>query len=875
MAEDRLSVYRGKRDFTRTSEPSGQVIAEAPGRARFIIQKHAASRLHYDLRLEHEGVFLSWAVTRGPSLDPADKRLAVEVEPHPLDYGDFEGTIPKGEYGGGTVMLWDRGRYELGGDLSMDRALANGHLSLTFAGERMRGGWSLVMIRHERGRPTKHHNWLLIKHEDAFARPGDGDAFLESTAFSVASGRDMETIAKAEGSPPRPFMTGRPLAADAQWSTTPREAGKTSSSRDRIPDFVPPQLATLAPHPPSGSGWVHEIKFDGYRMQLRREANEARLRTRKGLDWTARFPEIAEDALCLPEGLYDGEIVALDAEERPDFAGLQAALSRRDSRDLVFFLFDRLHDGTADLCGLPLTARKRSLKTALEVCQSPRLRYVSHFEQAGRAVLESVCRMDLEGVVSKRVDAPYASGRGEAWVKAKCRGGQDVVIGGYATTSGVFRSLLAGVWRGDALIYVGRIGAGFGRAVTEALVGRLRSLETDTSPFALGSPRGSAVIHWVRPELVAEIEFAGWTGDGRLRQASFKGLREDLPSREVGGEPQGQRSSDRTPARAEASGAVVQAQRAGSRRGVMVRGITISHPEKVLWPQTDRGAAITKRSLAEYFDAVGTALLDYVRGRPCSLIRTPDGIEGQTFFQRHAGAGASALITQVAVRGDRKPYLQLDSIEALIAAAQSGATEIHPWNCLPGEPDLPGRFVFDLDPDEGLDFVRVIEAAHEVRDRLAEVGLTSFLKTTGGKGLHVVAPLRRERRDHPDWPTAKAFAREICDRMAADSPAAFTTNMSKHARKGKIFLDYLRNDRLSTAVALLSPRARSGAPVSMPLSWTQARAGLDPSAFTLWTVPERRTRSDPWASYQDEAGSLATALEKLQTQGRRRRPVSA
>jgi bifunctional non-homologous end joining protein LigD len=875
MADD-LETYRAKRDFRKTPEPNGRARVAPVERRRFVVQKHAATRLHYDFRLEHDGVFLSWAVTRGPSPDPEEKRLAVEVEPHPLDYGDFEGTIPKGQYGGGTVMLWDRGWWEPDPGKSIDEMLKKGHLSFRLDGARLKGGWHLVRLR--RRDREKRNNWLLIKADDEAARRDDGDGLVRDYAGSIASGRSMEEIAAGVGKAPTPFITKVKRGAKAVWSTTesspeasaaaaaertgapkPQRASRTTlkpKAAAHLPAFVEPQTCKLVDRPPSGPGWGHEIKFDGYRMQLRVEGGRAQLRTRKGLDWTSRFQEIARDAAALPDCVLDGEIVALNGDEKPDFAGLQAALSSGKTGALVFFLFDELFGEGEDLRPLPLRERKARLHDLLtRKKHSNRLRFVEHFEAPGDAVLASACRMDLEGIVSKRLDSPYRSGRGDSWTKAKCRGGQELVIGGWTTTGDKFRSLLAGMWRDGEFVYVGRVGTGFGSDKLQRLLPRLKAVETDRSSFTgPNAPKKTAEVHWVKPELVAEVEFAGFTGEGLVRQASFKGLREDKPAREVGaetaegGEPA---PAARPPARRKPSETVVC-------------GVALSNPDKVLWPRTDGEPAVAKRDLARYLESVGDWILPYVRGRPCSIIRTPDGIDGgQRFFQRHAGAGTSSLITLVSVSGDRQPYIQFDTLEALIAGAQSGATEFHPWNCLPGKPDLPGRFVFDLDPDEAVPFERVVAAAREVRDRLEACGLTGFLKTTGGKGLHVVVPFIQDPKKPVGWPEAKAFTQQLVAQMAADTPAAFTTNMSKKVRTGRIFLDYLRNDRMSTAVALLSPRARAGAPVSFPLAWSQARKGLNSASYTLLTAPKLMRRRDPWAGWEESARPLKEAIARM------------
>jgi bifunctional non-homologous end joining protein LigD len=861
MASPKLAKYRAKRDFSRTAEPSGEAPAPASPRLRYVIQKHAASRLHYDLRLEADGVFKSWAVTRGPSLDPADKRLAVEVEDHPLDYGDFEGTIPKGEYGGGTVQLWDRGYWAPEDGADPLRALKKGELKFVLEGEKLHGGWVLVRLR-DRER-ERRHNWLLIKYRDQAARPHDGADVLDEDA-SVASGRGMDEIAAGKGKAPKPFIRKAAGKPDAVWRSdrAEGEASAGDAPRADMPEFVEPQLTQLVGRPPSGDNWVHEVKFDGYRMQLRIKAGRSALRTRKGLDWTARFPEIAKAGEGLPGGLIDGEVVALDDAGAPDFAALQAALSAKATERLVFFAFDALFAEGRDLRDLPLRVRKTQLQAmlgALKGRPAQRIRYVEHFESGGEAVLRSACRMSLEGIVSKRIDAPYRSGRGETWTKAKCRAGHEVVIGGWTTTGPAFRSLIVGAFRDGKLVHLGRVGTGFGKDKLDRLLPALKAVETDASPFVgPGAPKRAVSVHWAAPRLVAEIEYAGFTADGLVRQASFKGLREDKPADEVTPEapaPLGEPLAEPKPAKARAAPKPAASN--------VVMGVTVSHPDKALWPDDGAGAPITKLDLARYYEAVGAWMMPHLQGRPCSIIRAPDGIGGECFFQRHAGKGTSSLLEIVSVSGDRQPYLQIDRKEGLAAVAQTAAVELHPWNCWPGAPDLPGRLVFDLDPAPELGFEDVIDAARAIKDRLEALGLESFCKTTGGKGLHVVTPLTRDAR--LDWPTAKAFAREVCARLAADEPARFLINMAKAKRTGKIFLDYLRNDRMSTAVAPLSPRARPAAPVSMPLTWPQVKKGLDPKKYTLRTAPALLARSKAWDGYAAAARPLRDAIDKLGT----------
>jgi bifunctional non-homologous end joining protein LigD len=835
MAARALSTYRAKRDFSKTAEPSGRARAAPSARLRFVVQKHAARRLHYDLRLELDGVFKSWAVAKGPSLDPADKRLAIEVEDHPLDYGEFEGTIPSGEYGGGTVQLWDRGYWIPEGGRSPQQAFDSGDLKFALEGSRLSGSWVLVRMRGNRYGGKRTH-WLLIKHRDADAKPGDADELLEEDR-SVASGRTLAQIAGGIGKRPKPVM-----------------AAKT-------PAFVEPQLAKLVDRPPEGPRWAHEVKLDGYRVQLRVSHRRSVIRTRAGLDWTDRFSAVAKDARDLPDCVIDGEIVSLDQRRNPSFSALQAALSEGRSEDLLLFAFDLLFEGREDLRTLPLSERKTRLEALLSHGKAGgRLHYVAHLAASAREVFSSACKLGIEGIVSKQLDAPYRSGRTGSWTKAKCRAGQEVVIGGWTLGEGTVRSLLAGVYRGKELAYVGRIGTGYGREVAKVLLPSLEKLTRLASPFrGDDAPPGGKNVRWVEPTLVAEIEFAGWTDSGMIRQAAFKGLRHDKPARDVVAEIPTAEHGPMHNRRSRAKRDRVAAEKVTARRpadhpgSATVLGVAISKPDKALWPDAGDDQPVTKLDLAHYYESVGDWMLPHLAGRPCSLLRAPDGIGGEQFFQRHAAAAMS---------GAKAPYMQIDGVEGLIAAAQSGALEIHPWNCAPGKPEIAGRLVFDLDPAPDLEFAAVIAAAIEIRDRLEAAGLESFCKTTGGKGLHVVTPLEAGKAAIR-WPVAKNFAHLICAQMAQDSPAKYLDNMSKSRRVGKIFLDYLRNDRTATAVAVLSPRARAGAPVSMPIHWRQVRRGLDPSRFTLRSVPALLRKGKPWEGYDGAARSLADAIRTV------------
>lgn len=820
---DSLTLYRKKRDFSKTPEPEGQ--PEAGQGRRYLIQKHAATRLHYDFRLELGGVLKSWAVTRGPSLDPHEKRLAVEVEDHPVAYGGFEGSIPKGQYGGGTVMLWDEGSWEPLGD--PQKGLAKGKLEFRLHGKRLHGEWTLVRMR-PREKDKGRNNWLLIKRTDAEAKPGDNDKLLEKNATSIASGRSMEKIAAAKGS----VWQGKPKRGTAEKTAAKKIPPEKTS---RLPGFIAPQLATLSAAMPTSHDWVHEIKFDGYRALAYVQNGKARIFTRSGLDWTHKFGALAHALATLPNQplILDGEIVAITPEGRSSFKALQRSLGENCAENLQYYVFDLLYRNGADIMPMPLLARKRHLRRLLKKPLAGKIFYSEHVNEYDASMLTRLCGMELEGVISKQADAPYRSGRGTLWLKTKCHRRQEFVIGGFTEPAHAGRgigALLIGYRKGGAWIYAGKVGTGFDTKTSMALRRKLDALRQRSMPFAGITPDGRRGASWVKPELVCEVEFTEWTPEGRLRHPSFQGLREDKPATEVG--------------RDEAK-AGTEPMPKNPKGSVAIGGIIISHPDRHIYPGTD----ITKARLAEYYHHIAPHILPHVKGRPLSMLRCPEGAGEPCFFQRHIARGQSPHLYDagVPVKGRDENYMMIKDEKGLITLVQWGVIELHPWGCLADKPTLPDRMVFDLDPDPAVPFAQVMAGAGEVRERMQEFGLRSFVKTTGGKGLHVVMPLTRAY----GWGTVKAFARAVAESMQRDTPGRYIAKASKEARKGKIFVDYLRNDLTATAVAAFSARAREAAPVAMPLDWSELKASLRPAAFTIETVPSRLAgrRADPWEEF--------------------------
>jgi len=802
-----LKTYQDKRDFARSAEPKGKVAAKAaraPHGLRFVVQKHDARRLHFDFRLELDGVLKSWAVTRGPSRDPADKRLAVRTEDHPIAYGDFEGTIPKGQYGGGTVMLWDEGTWRPRGD--PHEGLKKGLLKFEIDGKRLKGGFALVRLAKKAR--EKRENWLLVKERDRYAAPSENP--IEEWTTSMATGRDLDEIAKG--------------APDT------RKRGKDTTTKKRLPKFIAPQLATLVDAPPAGDDWLHEIKYDGYRAIAAVGAGHCRIFTRSGQDWTEKFANVATALrdLDVESALLDGEIVALDDDGRSSFAALQHGL-KEGKTPLTYFVFDLLELNGRDLRKEPLRHRKEILKRLLQ--SPPRaIRYSDHVVGHGAEVLAKACGMHLEGIVSKRAEGTYLSKRTKSWLKSKCSGNDEFVIGGFRRSSKKgrpFASLLLGEYEGKDLHYRGRVGTGFDDKQMAELAARLSRLARKTSPFVDAGREAGHDAQWVTPELVAQVAYTERTRDGRLRHPSFLGLRGDKPAKDVKAQTDADMPAKK-PTKSKAD------------------GVRLTSPEKVMFAE----AEITKQELADYLLSVSGRMLPHVKGRPLSLVRCPDGADQSCFFQKHTMKGMPSQLKAVPIKesdGKTADYLMIDSAAGLAAAAQIGALELHIWGSHWRTIEHPDRLVFDLDPDGGVTFADVRAAARDVRDLLTAAHLESFALVTGGKGIHVVVPLDASQ----DWDTVKTFAKGVATKLAANEPQRFTATMSKAKRKGRIFIDWLRNERGATAIAPYSPRANAIASVATPVTWAELARIDRASAFTIPGVLRRvrQQKADPWKRY--------------------------
>lgn len=848
MANPSINEYRRKRDFRRTSEPDVTVPPGEPAVSQaghvYVMHKHAARRLHYDLRMEQDGVLRSWALPKGPPLEHADKRLAVQVEDHPLEYGSFEGTIPKGEYGGGTVMLWDVGLWQQNGRNDDEQ------IDFILTGAKLKGAWTLVRMRNWDVR-GKGKQWLLIKRSD---HPQHD---LHPDDLSVATGRSMEEIAAgAEG-----HEAERPAPPVASELPGAREAPP--------PAILPPQLATLGERAPTGKAWLHEIKFDGYRIVAHIEHGKARLMTRNGHDWTARLRTQARQLEALPvqQAILDGELVALTAGGASSFRELQEALSRKQTAALTYQAFDLMYLDGCDLSAVPLLERKQALAQLLQAADYEPggvVRYSDHVQGQGPEFFEQACSLGLEGIVSKRADAPYRSGRSGLWLKAKCaRQSAEFVVGGYTPPAGArsgFGALLLGTLRNGQLEYSGRLGTGFSSRQLEQLHAQLQRDEIAKSPFA-PSPTlsGTRGVHWVKPTLVVAVEYAERTRDGLLRQPSFIGLREDMAPEEI--EPVAATLEEEIHAS-------VSARRAGT-GAVEVAGTGLTHPERILYPEQ----GVTKLALARYYESIQEWVLPWLAQRPLVLLRCPEGRtegEGQKgcFYQKHMGKGQARPVPRIAIHegGEVRDYVYARSLADILALVQHGVLEFHTWGCRVGDIEHPDLLVFDLDPAPEVAWSEVLRTARGLRERLHGLGLTAFPRTTGGKGLHLVVPLQPHTNGNTgaDWDTVKNFARAVSEQHAHDEPRLLTTNMALSKRRGRIYLDYLRNTRGSTAIASYSPRARPHAPVAVPLRWDELSVALRSDHYTVETLPRRlrALKADPWEGFFEAAVPLGAEMLK-------------
>ena len=842
---ERLEEYRRKRDFTRTREPAGGTDRNGTSEL-YVMHKHAASHDHFDLRLEQDGVLRSWALPKGPSLVPGEKRLAVEVEDHPLEYADFEGSIPEKAYGGGTVMLWDRGRWRLKGRSRKDR------IDIELDGERLKGSWTLTRMSGKR--QDKHgRNWLLIKRHDDKPRM-EASLSVELDA-SVASGRSMSEIAEAHDE-----------TNSLNAVHLPDPALLTNARKAALSQVATPQLATLAREVPTQGEWLHEIKLDGYRLLAHIDKDGVRLTTRNGKDWTQRFPEIARALAALPitTARLDGEVVALGEDGISRFGQLQEALSNQRTASLVYFLFDLPYFEGHDLEDVPLRERKRTLKALLDAANmhTGTLRYSDHLDSQGRAFYERACQMGLEGIICKRADSRYQQKRSRDWLKVKCASHEEFVIGGYTDPSGSrsgFGSLLMGAHDQEGLIYAGRVGTGFNTRQLTQLSATLQELEVERSPFH-GKVPDSRAVHWVRPELVIEVEFTERTRDGRLRHPIFRGLREDRNPEEIRMTAAKQSAATQTTDTASPKGASKARQTSSDKRknAVSLLGVRLTSPDRVLFPEQ----GLTKLDLARFYEQIHEWVLPHLARRPLSLVRCPQGRNDECFFQKHPRRAIPASVPRIDVpeKQGSAEYVYVESPADLVGLVQAGALEIHPWGSRIDRLDQPDLLVFDLDPDEGIAWQEMLRVAGTLRERIESLGLTAFLRTTGGKGLHLVVPLEPAA----NWDQAKAFAKSLAEAHASDDPKRLTTNMSKAKRAGRIFIDYLRNARGATAVGSYTVRARQNAPVAVPIRWDELNAALRSNRYSVENLRRRLSalRADPWADFHAAARPLDADLLK-------------
>jgi bifunctional non-homologous end joining protein LigD len=847
-AQDPLRAYKSKRDFAVTPEPADGGRAEGPSDAdqlKFVVQKHWASSLHYDFRLELDGSLKSWAVPKGPSFDPSVKRMAVQVEDHPLDYADFEGTIPHDQYGAGKVIVWDAGTWIPLHD--PQQGVRDGNLKFELHGHKLHGRWVLVRMKDN---GEKQPAWLLIKEKDSYARASAAYSVIDEMPASVKSLAPAPTGATAtaarEG---QRGQRGKSAASDRDLHDLPRDAVPSE-----LPRSLAPQLATLVTGPlPDAAEWIYEIKFDGYRILVRNDASGPRFLTRNGHDWTTKVRPLqsAFERLALPPGWYDGEIIVPNEAGIPDFGALQQSFDSRRANDMLLYLFDVPYVAGNDLRKVPLEARREVLKGLLAAAGADDLiRFSEAFDGDAQSVLASACKLGLEGVIAKRRTSSYQSSRSADWVKLKCTKRQEFVIGGFTAPQGArtgFGALLLGVYDAQgALQYVGDVGTGFSEKVLKDLKKALDSRVQGTSPFAAG-PKIAGRPTWVAPSLVAEVSFGEWTRAGRIRHAVFRGLRSDKEASTIVREHALHMPSDK-PSNTDPS----------PQSPALSDRLKVTNPQRVI----DARSGTTKLELVRYYGLVGELMMKHLKGRPVSLVRAPDGVEGQLFFQKHLDTGKFPGIRQLdpALNTGHPPLIEVASKQGLLSAGQWNAVEFHTQNAGAATYEHPDRMVFDLDPGEGVSWAQVQEAAELMHSFLAQLGLPSFLKTSGGKGLHVVVPVKRVH----DWDTVKGFSQAVVTHIAETIPKRFVARSGSRNRVGKIYIDYLRNGLGATTVCAWSARARPGLGISVPVVWDELASLRGGDHWSVKTVHERLdVGNDPWASYARASRSLTSAMSAL------------
>ena len=883
----KLNEYRRKREFSRTQEPAGRDNTSSSEDAlRFVIQKHQASHLHFDLRLEMDGVLKSWAVPKGPSIRAGERRLAVEVEDHPIEYGQFEGTIPKGEYGGGTVMLWDHGRWSP----TPKGRVEDGRIDFLLDGQKLQGAWSLIRTKSDPAKSRGKPNWLLIKRSDNGCKTSNLDD------FSVLTGRTMDEI-----------TAGAPASSSESIASTVANqlAQMSAAKKAKLAAQVTPALATLDTTVPKGTDWIHEIKLDGYRLlsritpgstsrskSVKNAANKVQLLTRNGNDWTGKLSTLHQRLQALPckSALLDGELVAYEPGGKTSFYKLQQAFSAKATAPLIYQIFDITYLNGHDLSKVPLVERKAILQTLLaeQLDSDDRsLRFTEHVVGKGPEFYAQACDLGLEGVISKRAASVYTSGRSRSWLKVKCTGRDEFIVCGYTAPRGSrtgFGALLLAAWHNQRLIYTGKVGTGFNQRSLDSLAAQLKRLEVTKSPLDTGSERSKHKteqftaaeldnITWVRPQLIAAVEFTNWTREGRLRHPVYRGLREDIeldavllpPEHPLHQSAETSQASSKTPAAAPSKTAGVKpslkkvtVSEVKSQR-LKIEGVALSNPQRVLYPTQ----GLTKADLATYYAELAEWVLPYVKNRPLALVRCPAGVSDECFFQKHPGNSLHRSVPRVNLDG--KQGLYIEKLADLMHVIQIGALELHSWGSTVENLECPDTLVFDLDPAPDVSILDTYCLALELRDFLSSFGLHSFPRTTGGKGLHLVVPIGA----HYEWPQVKQFCRGIAVAFARDNPTKATAQLSKSKRQGRVFIDYLRNGRGATAIVNFSTRARPGAPVAAPIRWDEVSASLRPNQYTVSNLKRRlsQLRADPWGDYATLRQSISAhalkAMEKI------------